>query len=107
MVIYDDKDLDFATLRLREKGNPGSHNGLKNITNLLNDINFFRIRVGIGKPQNEQGMIDFVLSKFSSDEIKQLHETFKNVADSCDLFIQNNFNKAMNKYNIRKKSDAE
>lgn len=105
LVIYDDVDLPFATLRLREKGHPGSHNGLKNITALLNDINFKRIRVGIGKPNINQDMINFVLSKFNKEEINTLNESFKNVMASCDYFINNNFNMAMNKFNIKKKEN--
>ena len=103
LVIYDDKDIPFASLRLREKGNPGSHNGMKNITALLKDVNFPRIRVGIGSPASSADMIDFVLSKFSKDEIIELDKSFEDVAKACDLFIANDFNKAMNYYNTRKK----
>ena len=106
LVIYDDKDIPFAALRLRNKGNPGSHNGLINISEMLNDINFKRIRVGIGKPVNNQDMISFVLSKFNEDETKLLQESFKNVAASCDLFIQNKFEQAMNLYNYHKKDET-
>lgn len=104
LVVYDDKDIPFASLRLREKGNPGSHNGMKNITEMLNDTNFYRIRVGIGKPTEGMDMVNFVLAKFGSEEIKQLNETFVQVANACDCFIKNNFNLAMNKYNLRKKA---
>ena len=104
LVIYDDMDIAFATLRLREKGNPGSHNGMKNITALLNDINFPRIRVGIGRPELPIDMVDFVLSKFNKQEIEALDKTFELVAKACDLFIANDFNKAMNNYNTRKNS---
>lgn len=104
LVIYDDKDIPFATLRLRQKGNPGSHNGLKNITLLLNSIEFCRIRIGMGTPYENQSMIDFVLSKFNKDEIETLNKTFDDVAKACDLFIKNDFNMAMNKYNYRKNS---
>ena len=102
LVIYDDKDIPFASLRLREKGNPGSHNGMKNISLMLSDINFPRIRVGIGSPTSNADMINFVLSKFSKDELIALDNTFDNVAKACDLFIKNDFNKAMNNYNTRK-----
>lgn len=103
LVIYDDKDIPFASLRLREKGNPGSHNGMKNITALLHDTNFPRLRIGIGAPESNADMIDFVLSKFSKSEQEELDKTFDNVAKACDLFIANDFNKAMNYYNTRKK----
>lgn len=104
LVIYDDKDIPFAALRLREKGNPGSHNGMKHISLMLQNIDFCRIRIGMGTPINGQTMIDFVLSKFTKDELKELEVSFENAAKACDLFIKNDFNLAMNKYNFRKKS---
>jgi len=102
LVVYDDKDIPFAALRLREKGNPGSHNGMKNISLQLQAIDFCRIRIGMGTPVQGQSMIDFVLSKFSNEEIKVLDESFNNAAKACDLFIKNDFNMAMNRYNFRK-----
>lgn len=102
LVVYDDKDIPFAALRLREKGNPGSHNGMKNIVELLKDTSFPRIRVGMGSPINGQDMVDFVLSKFSNEELKVLDASFDNAAKACDLFIKNDFNRAMNNYNFRK-----
>lgn len=104
LIVYDDKDIPFAALRLREKGNAGSHNGMKNIIELLNTTNFPRIRVGMGNPIEGQDMISFVLSKFSDEELKVLNESYNNVAKACDLFIKNDFNKAMNDYNFRKKA---
>ena len=105
LVVYDDKDLPFASLRLRVKGNPGSHNGMKNITMLLNDTSFYRIRVGIGCPSNGMDMVDFVLSKFNKEEIELLNKSFVDVAKSCDLFISNKFDLAMNRYNVRKSDE--
>ena len=102
LVVYDDKDIPFAALRLREKGNAGSHNGMKNIIELLQDNVFPRVRVGMGTPVEGQDMVSFVLSKFSQDEIKALNVSFENVAKACDLFIKNDFNRAMNNYNFRK-----
>lgn len=104
LVVYDDKDIPFAALRLREKGNAGSHNGMKSIIQHLSDTTFPRIRVGMGTPINGQDMVDFVLSKFTDEELKALDESFNNVAKACDLFIKNDFNKAMNNYNFRKNS---
>ena len=101
VVIYDDKDIPFAKLRLRMKGNPGSHNGMKDITAKLNSTEFKKIRVGIGKPESNDEMIDFVLSKFSKEEISKLEETFKDIMAACDLFIADDFDGAMNKYNAR------
>jgi len=107
VVVYDDKDIPFAKLRLREKGNPGAHNGMKNITECLgNQTNFARIRVGIGHPEHNSDMINFVLSDFSKDELATLDKSFDDVAASCDLFIKGKFNDAMNKYNFKKNDET-
>ena len=98
LVIYDDLDLPFASLRLREKGNPGTHNGMKSITNLIGN-DFYRIRVGIGKNENYADLADYVLSKFNAEELATLDKVFDDVCSCCDLFIDDKFNMAMNKYN--------
>ena len=98
LVIYDDLDLPFASLRLREKGKPGTHNGMKSITN-LNGNDFYRIRVGIGKNENYADLADYVLSKFNAEELATLDKVFDDVCSCCDLFIDDKFNMAMNKYN--------
>lgn len=99
IVIYDDMDLEFARLRLREKGNAGSHNGLKNIVLHLQSTSFKRVRVGIGRPE-QISFMDYVLSKFSQKELEVLQEVFKDVSTAIDLFIQNKFLLAMNQFNI-------
>lgn len=101
IVIYDDKDLPFASLRLKEKGNPGSHNGMKNIVEQLQTISFKRIRIGIGMPPANMNMADFVLSKFDKNELEELNKCFEKVFLSINYFIDNNFNMAMNKYNCK------
>ena len=101
LVIYDDLDLPFAALRLREKGNPGTHNGMKSITNYIG-TDFHRIRVGIGKNENYADLADYVLSKFNTEELSTLDKVFDDICSCCDLFIDDKFNMAMNKYNSRK-----
>lgn len=101
IVIYDDMDLEFAHLRLREKGNPGSHNGMKNIVLNLHSNEFKRIRVGIGRPQFAS-FVDYVLSSFSKSELETLNNKFLDVAKACDLFIDNKFLIAMNQFNTGK-----
>ncbi len=100
LVIYDDLDLPFASLRLRKKGNAGGHNGMKNILLHLHTNEFDRIRVGIGKPTGNQ--IDFVLSSFSKSELESLNHTFEKMIEAVDLFSMNQFDLAMNKLNGEK-----
>ncbi|NLB88411.1 MAG: aminoacyl-tRNA hydrolase [Syntrophomonadaceae bacterium] len=66
IVIYDDMDLDLGRLRIRESGGTGGHKGMVSITQRLSTQEFPRIRVGIGRPEDET--IDLVLGNFSNDE---------------------------------------
>ena len=104
LVIYDDMDLPFSTLRLRKKGNAGGHNGIKNILYHLASNEFCRIRIGIDRPSNEN-VVDYVLSNFSKKELEYLEKTFDHVAQAVDLFIHNQFDIAMNRFNGTEKNN--
>lgn len=71
LVIYDDISLPFGTIRLREKGSAGGHNGVKSIIEQLQTENFNRLRVGLGQPVNTT-ILDYVLSDFTEFEQDQL-----------------------------------
>ena len=68
LIICDDLNLPFGTLRMRKKGSDGGHNGLKNIQELIGTQNYTRIRAGIGNDFNKGGQIDFVIGQFNTDE---------------------------------------
>lgn len=72
IVIHDDLDLPFGTLRLKRGGGEGGHNGLRSISASLGTKNYIRMRVGIGRPAGRQDPADFVLSTFSATERKEL-----------------------------------
>ena len=84
LVIYDDMDIEPGKIRIRKSGSPGSHNGIKSVTHFLNSENFPRVRIGIGKPNDEENVIEYVIEKAK----KAIVELLKNGIDS-----------AMNKYN--------
>ncbi len=93
IVIFDDIDIEFGSIRYKKSGSGGSHNGMKNIVQLLNTENIPRIRIGIGGIKNEnQDLKDFVLEKFSKEQLNKLEEIFK-LADSklneCFLLDKN------------------
>lgn len=106
LVVYDDMDLPFCSLRLRMKGNAGGHNGMKNILLKLNSNEFSRIRIGIDRPKDGK-QIDYVLSSFSKEDIFNLQNVFKKVAAAVDEFIVNNFAHAMNLYNVKMEKKDE
>ena len=72
LVICDDLNIPFGTLRMRKKGSDGGHNGLKNIQELLGTQDYARIRVGIGNDFQKGGQVDFVLGKLDGEELKAM-----------------------------------
>ena len=68
IVIYDDIDVDIGKIKIRKKGGPGTHNGMKSVVEELQTEDFPRIRVGIGKPMFKEMMIGYVLQKLQGEE---------------------------------------
>lgn len=99
VVIYDDIDIEFGSLRIRPKGSAGSHNGMKSIIYLLQKDNFPRVKIGVGRPRTGQDLADFVLSGFSKDERAIIDETVERAAMAVEKIILDSVNSAMNEYN--------
>lgn len=99
VVIYDDVDLPFGTLRLRERGSAGTHNGMRSIVGQLGGQNFRRIRVGIGQAPPGWDLAKYVLGRFTREEQEQVVQICDRVADAVDLIIREGFATAMNRYN--------
>ncbi|WP_027473021.1 aminoacyl-tRNA hydrolase [Saccharicrinis fermentans] len=74
LVVVDDLALPFNSIRMRQKGSDAGHNGLKNIQEILGHNNYSRIRFGIGDNFSRGKQIDYVLGKWSSEELAGLHE---------------------------------
>ena len=72
LVIYDDIDLEPTNIRIRKKGSPGTHNGMKSVTECLATQNFPRVRVGIGSPEHKGDLINYVIGKISKEEADKL-----------------------------------
>lgn len=100
IVIFDDISLDVGSMRIRQKGSDGGQKGMRSIIYLSGKDTFPRIKIGIGaKPNPGWDLADWVLSRFSRDERKQLDETLDNVADAALMMVNGDINKAMNRYN--------
>lgn len=99
LIIYDDLSLPLGKIRLREKGSAGGHNGIKSVIQHLHTNEFKRVKIGI----DSNPLIDsknYVLSKFSKEDLKVLDETIENTSNLIDDFkSDNDFVKIMNKYN--------
>ena len=100
IVIYDDISLEPSKLRIRRKGSHGGHNGIRDIVELLGSEDFPRIKIGVGaKPNPNYDLADWVLSKFTDTELKQLDIALDNAYESIKLILNGNIDQAMNKYN--------
>ena len=102
MVIYDDIDLPLGALRVRASGGPGTHNGMRSIVSNIGE-DFNRIRIGIGKPPAQMQLADFVLGKFTQDELPLMQCAYQRAADCALEFASSGIEKAMAKYNINVK----
>ena len=106
IVIYDDMDLELGTLRIRKKGSSGSHNGMKSVVYQLQDEQFPRIRIGIGKVGGDDWK-DYVTGKLSKAEAQVLAETIKTASDAIECILQRDIDVAMNWYNTKKKNSDD
>ena len=98
LIIVDDINLEIGRLRLREKGSSGGHNGLKNIFLHLGTENIKRLRIGLSNDK-KYNMKDYVLSKFTKDDMKILNDKKEKIIEIIENFPICNFDKLMNKYN--------
>lgn len=99
IVIYDDVDLPVGTVRIRPKGSSGTHNGMKSVIYQLQSDDFPRIRIGIGKAPDGWDLADYVLSRFSVDETKDVRESIERAANAAAAIISDGVAVAMNLYN--------
>src|SRR5699024_5831235 len=76
-VIYDDLDLPAGRSRLREKGGHGGHNGIRSLIDHLDTKSFKRIRLGIGRPEGQMAVVDYVLQQFQNTEIADVNEAIQ------------------------------
>lgn len=88
LVIYDDIDIPFGTVRFRSKGSAGTHNGMKHIVQMLKGQDIARIRIGIGGLKHEkQELYQFVLERFSKKELEVLEEILMQAETKLEEFL--------------------
>ena len=100
LVIFDDISLPVGRIRVRKDGSAGGHNGIKSIIQSLGTDQFPRVKVGVGaKPHPDYDLADWVLSKFSALEEKNLAPALENAAEAALLVIEQGTEKAASAYN--------
>jgi peptidyl-tRNA hydrolase, PTH1 family len=99
LVVHDDLDLPFGTLRMRPDGGSGGQRGLASIIQRLGTQNFPRLRVGIGRPPGQMEAADYVLQSYSAQEKKDLELVLDHASQAVQVFVKTNLDQAMNQFN--------
>jgi PTH1 family peptidyl-tRNA hydrolase len=105
IVIHDDLDLPTGKIRLRLGGSSGGHKGIDSIISHIGTPDFYRVRVGIGRPEadkpsaKEDTVIGYVLNDFTDEEKKIIDETIPRVSEAVAFLLAHGITAAMNKYN--------
>lgn len=101
IVIHDDIDLAFGTIRIKAGGGHAGHKGLISIIEHLGSAEFVRVRIGIGKPIDKSTIEQYVLEPFNDDELKRLPSITMTASDAVTAIIMSGIQAAMNQHNLR------
>jgi len=98
VVVHDELDLPFGALRLKQGGGDNGHNGLRSVTAALGTRDYFRVRVGIGRPPGRMDPADFVLHNFSAAERKLVPDVLERAADATEVLMRRGLAAAQNEF---------
>lgn len=98
MVVHDELDIPFGTVRLKRGGGDNGHNGLKSVTTSLGSADYLRVRVGIGRPPGRQAPAAFVLTNFPTAAGDELAELVERAADACEALLTQDLADVQNVY---------
>ena len=99
IVVHDELDIPFQAIRAKLGGGDNGHNGLKSIRKALGTGDFYRVRVGIGRPPGRQDPADFVLKPFPSAERADLPEVVQRAADAVESLVSDGLELTQNRFN--------
>ena len=99
IVLHDELDIGYAAIRTKVAGGDNGHNGLKSLTSSFGTAEYFRVRLGIGRPMGQQDPADFVLKQFSKEEKKTLDEFIDRGADCVEFLIERGLELTQSKFN--------
>ncbi len=98
VVVHDELDIPFGSVRLKRGGGDNGHNGLRSVTSSLGSRDYLRVRVGIGRPPGRQDPADFVLKDFSSVERRELDLHVDRAADAVEALLTTSLEAAQNAF---------
>lgn len=102
LVLVDDLNLPFGTIRIRKQGSAGGHNGLKHIEQVLGSANYARVRFGIGNDYAKGTQMNYVLGEWTEDEEQQMKQRIEPVLQIIPSFCLQGIDRTMNEFNSRK-----
>jgi PTH1 family peptidyl-tRNA hydrolase len=100
VVVHDELDIPFGTLRLKAGGGDNGHNGLRSVTKSLGSREYLRVRFGVGRPPGRQDPADFVLKDFTSAERKELPFLVDRAADAVEAVASRSIETAQNTFHV-------
>jgi peptidyl-tRNA hydrolase, PTH1 family len=99
VVIHDEIDIPFGTLRVKLGGGDNGHNGLRSVRSALGTGDFYRVRAGVGRPPGRQEVADFVLSNWSTTERKELPFEVDRAADAVESLVTDGLAETQQRFN--------
>jgi peptidyl-tRNA hydrolase, PTH1 family len=99
VVVHDELDLPFESLRLKRGGGDNGHNGLRSLRQSLGTGDFLRVRVGIGRPPGRMNPADFVLRPYAAEERRHLPHVVETAADAAEALVLHGLERAQNDFN--------
>lgn len=104
VVIFDDTSLPCGSVRIREKGSHGGHNGIRNIIDQMGTDQFYRIKVGIGEKHSGWDLADYVLAKFAPEDLPLMEEGMEKAVQGVELMLSRGIKEAANRVNQKAKT---
>jgi PTH1 family peptidyl-tRNA hydrolase len=99
VVIHDDIDLAYERLKIKEKGGDGGHNGLRSLIDALGTDDFVRVRMGVGRPEADIGVVDYVLGRFDANQRMTLEPFLSRAIEAVAAILCEGAKEAMNRFN--------
>ncbi|MGI8868739.1 MAG: aminoacyl-tRNA hydrolase [Mycobacteriales bacterium] len=99
VIVHDELDIDFGRLRLKRGGGEGGHNGLRSVSQALGSQDYYRVRMGIGRPPGRQDPADYVLRDFGAAERRELPPVLERAADAVEALIDSGLEAAQQSFN--------
>jgi PTH1 family peptidyl-tRNA hydrolase len=99
LVVYDDVDLAVGQIRIRRSGSAGTHNGMRSVIYQLQNEDFPRLRIGIGRPAEDEDMAHYVLDRFPDEDRKAIDRAIERAVLAIETFVGQGIDPAMSSYN--------